>query len=66
MGLGPPVCVECEVIMVLPNYQPPWKCPVCGASGTHKNLWELSQDTQDRIERNSNLLRLCPYEEIRG
>jgi hypothetical protein len=31
MGLGPPVCEPCKLIMYLDeDRNPPWRCPLCG------------------------------------
>ena len=44
MGLGPPVCEECKIIMTLTNGGIPWHCPVCGKDGKNaKGLFEVNQ-----------------------
>lgn len=56
MGLGPPVCVECNRMYNMSNETPPlhlkhmgsykvtWACPNCGAVDTDYHLYDLDKN----------------------
>ena len=63
MGLGPPVCTTCKIILAYVNESPYWYCPICQverpeqAEDIKMNLWELSAEDQKLYERNSLKLK---------
>lgn len=70
MGLGPPCCRKCRVVMRLDDFaKPPWNCPVChhiltntDSSTVYPNFYELSKEEQiefdDRSAQASVLTRI--------
>ena len=61
MGLGPPVCTKCQVIMRLDEQRTgrAWYCPYCDQdSGGDfvKNLWLFPKSVQELIEKKTNRL----------
>ena len=55
MGLGPPVCLKCEVIAELA--QQTWYCPVCHTEDLRKNMWALTPKYQQQLEANSKFYK---------
>ncbi len=54
MGLGAPVCTDCEVILEYSNEIPQkWRCPVCLSENKYASLWELSEEDQDLYRKNT-------------
>lgn len=70
MGLGPPVCRECNVIGRLTEESDPrygskvqygwsyWHCPNCGAAELNGHLWLYPVQEQETIELRSKYLKL--------
>lgn len=61
MGLGPPVCVDCKLVMRLSSGgKPPWHCPLCkrnsGQGQQRMNLWELPAGEQAFYEDHTDRL----------
>jgi predicted RNA-binding Zn-ribbon protein involved in translation (DUF1610 family) len=58
MGLGPPVCVNCWVIKILPDESvyPQWTCPICGSTDTDMGLWECGK-TDKELDDNLRFLK---------
>lgn len=60
MGLGPPVCENCELLADYypnkehPNKQGDWLCPMCGFD-CNTNLFMYSNETQDHIRNDTDL-----------
>jgi transcription initiation factor IIE alpha subunit len=55
MGLGPPVCLKCEIIMSLDEQSAkPWVCKKCGSTERVASLWEFSDEQQKQIRINTN------------
>lgn len=69
MGLGPPVCKECNVIGDLTEKKDPrygtkvrygysfWHCPNCGTAEMNGHLWEYTKRDQDVIEFRTDYLK---------
>lgn len=59
MGLGPPVCLKCNLIGFLDNnaVSHPWRCFNCGDFDLKASLWTLNQDFQKVIESRSKLFK---------
>ena len=55
MGLGPRVCLHCELYLVLDNHQ--WHCPKCGEEDYTEYMWMFTEAEQQRISNNSKLYR---------
>lgn len=57
MGLGPPVCVKCNLMARMRPlvHSNRWYCAGCGDIN-FKGLWELTKETQNTIEDNENFL----------
>lgn len=52
MGLGPPVCHDCKMLMRLqPNGRGPWYCSNCGNKEVKYCLWEYDKEWQKIIEK---------------
>ena len=55
MGLGPPVCMQCQLIY---RYEPGgWYCGGCGDRSTDTNMFILDVDQQQQIEANTRFMR---------
>lgn len=52
MGLGPPVCIKCNLMLRLGVG---WSCSGCGGT-EYAGLWEVDKETQDAIEANEDFL----------
>ncbi len=48
MGLGPPVCKPCFVVMHLEDRT--WRCPICRSEKSTCNLLDLSLSAQKRLQ----------------
>jgi hypothetical protein len=56
MGLGPSVCLHCELALVLDdNHQ--WHCPKCGETDYIDYLWMFTEAEQQRIQNNTKFYR---------
>lgn len=53
MGLGPPICIDCKIILTYQEEIPHWYCPVCGSSKREESLWELSPEDQVTYRKNT-------------
>ena len=55
MGLGPPVCMRCQLIY---RYEPGgWYCGGCGDRTTDTYMFILDVDQQKQIEANTRFMR---------
>ena len=69
MGLGPPVCTDCNVLGFHRNrndYSPVWICPRCMSGKLNSSLWEYSNSIQRQIEENSLMFEGKTNVEISG
>ena len=53
MGLGPPVCTKCKVILSLDNPKKKWYCPNCDEIEIDICLWELTKEEQEQYWNNT-------------
>lgn len=53
MGLGPSICLHCELHLVLTDHQ--WHCPKCGETDYIDYLWMFTEAEQERIRNNTKL-----------
>ena len=59
MGLGPPVCPVCKMIMQLVKGDLPYSCPKCGITTKDikpLNLFDLSEGEQSVCCQNSGIV----------
>lgn len=56
MGLGPLICVECELYARENDHEDYWLCPRCGGD-TLDYLWMFTEEEQRRIRNNDRLYR---------
>ena len=61
MGLGPLVCLDCEVMFVYGNHSP--HCPKCGNTRNAEYHWMFTTDEQKRIENNTRFYRFVAGQE---
>jgi len=54
MGLGPPVCLNCSILMKLYNEAPYWRCAKCNEDKRFGHLWEYPKEKQKEIEENTH------------
>ena len=61
MGLGPLVCLDCEVMFVYGNHSP--HCPKCGNTHNAEYHWMFTTDEQKRIENNTRFYKFVAGQE---
>jgi transposase len=55
MGLGPLICVECEVFAVREDHTD--RCPCCGEENYLDYLWMFTDEQQERVHSNTRFYR---------
>ena len=61
MGLGPSVCLHCELSLILTDHQ--WHCPRCGETDYIDYLWTFTDAEQQCIQNNTKFYRFVEGEE---
>jgi uncharacterized paraquat-inducible protein A len=56
MGLGPMVCLHCEIFLMLDDTHT-WHCPRCNEKDYVDYQWMFTEEDQTRITNNSKLYR---------
>lgn len=51
MGLGPPICLDCQILYAFDNDTKEWYCLKCGNTETDKCLWDV--DNHEQIVENT-------------
>lgn len=62
MGLGPMVCLHCELLLAI-DANHDYYCPRCGEENYTDYMWMFTEEEQQRITNNSKFYRFVAGQE---